>query len=193
MASLSVEDRGRFSGLPSALAIHLAGLVAQGMDAQALHDDNGFFDSTNGPISIQSDPGAATTYAQWAEILAMTVDGRRSSTPAEGGILMHPDAYNDADVLYRLATSPESFAERLARVTRLRVNASMPAAVSNVVTMLIFRGRTPAAVQAVWPGLRIEDIYTGSGTGLITFTAVALAAFSVQDVNAYDAVKINNS
>ena len=36
--------------------------------------------------------------------------------------------------------------------------------------------------KLMWPGLRIEDIYTGSGTGLITFTAVALAAFSVQDV-----------
>ena len=161
-AGLSVEDRARFSGLPAALATHLAGLVAAGMDAQALSDDNGFFDSTSGPLTIPNNPAAATTYAQWAAILAMTVDGRRSATPAEGGIIMHPDGYNDA---------PESFAERLARVTRLRVNASMPAAASNIVTMLVFRGSTPAAVQAVWPGLTIEDIYTGSGTGLITFTA----------------------
>ena len=192
-AGLSVEDRARFSGLPQALGVHLAGLVAAGMDQQALLDDNGFFDTSNRPLTIPVDPGSATTYVQWAAILAQTVDGRRSSTPGEGGIIMHPDGFNDADVLYRNATAPESFAERLARVTRLSVNSSMPGATANVVTMLVVRGRTPAAVQAIWPGLRIEDIYTGSGTGLITFTAVAMAAFSVQDTGAYAAVKINNS
>ena len=175
------------------MAIHLAGLVAQGMDAQALSDDNGFFDTTSGPLSIPNDPGSATTYTEWAAILAMTVDGRRSSTPAEGGILMHPDAFNDADVLYRNANSPESFAERLARVTRLRVNASMPAAVSNVVTMLVFRGRTPAAVQADVARIANRGHLHRERDRLNYIHRCALAAFSVQDVDAYDAVKVNNS
>ena len=46
VASVSVEDRARYPALGPALAAHLAGAVAAGMDTQALSDDGGFFDTT---------------------------------------------------------------------------------------------------------------------------------------------------
>ena len=165
------------------------------MDQQALLGTGGFFDpaAASQPLTPQADPSAATTYPEWAAILGMTVDGRRSANPSEGGLVMDLDGYNDADKLYRGGNSPESIAERITRVSKLAVSAAMPAADSNVVSMLVVRGSTPAAIQPVWPGLSIEDIYTDSGTGLVSFVAIALAAFSVQDISAYAWVKINNS
>ena len=148
------------------------------MDQQALLGTGGFFDpaAASQPLTPQADPSAATTYPEWAAILGMTVDGRRSANPSEGGLVMDLDGYNDADKLYRGGNSPESIAERITRVSKLAVSAAMP-----------------AAIQPVWPGLSIEDIYTDSGTGLVSFVAIALAAFSVQDISAYAWVKINNS
>ena len=69
------------------------------MDQQALLGTGGFFDPTaaSQPLTPQADPSAATTYPEWAAILGMTVDGRRSANPSEGGLVMHPDGYNDAD------------------------------------------------------------------------------------------------
>ena len=99
-------------------------------------------------------------------------------TCPEGGLLIHPDAFTDAEsALPRQQHQRESFAERIARVTRLQVSAAMPATASNISHLLIVRGGRPGAVQAVWPGLSIEDIFTSSGSGEISFTAVALCAF----------------
>ena len=194
VASLSVEDRARYPRLGPALAAHLAGAVAAGMDTQALSDDGGFFDTTAAtrPLTPASNPGSGTTYAQWAGILAKVVDGRHSPNLAGGGLLLHPDAFEDAEELYRGNNTSESFAERIARVSRMRVSAAMPDTASNISNVLIVRGQIPAAVQPVWPGLTIEDIYTDSGKGEISFTAVALSAFSVTHPSAYEFEKIHN-
>ena len=194
-ASLSVEDRARYPGLGPALALHLAGTIAAGMDTQALSDTRGFFDAVaaSRPLTPPSDPGTATTYPEWGAILGKVVDGRHAANLAGGGLLIHPDAFSDAEEIYRGNNSSESFAERIARVSRMQVSAAMPATASNISNVLIVRGASPGAVQPVWPGLTIEDIYTSSGTGEISFTAVALCAFSVTHPSAYEWEKINNS
>ena len=195
VASLSVEDRARYPDLPQALAVHLAGAIAAGMDAQALSDAGGFFDPTTAtrPLTPATDPAAATTYAQWQAILAKVVDGRHAANLAGGGLILHPDAFEDAEELYRGNNTSESFAERIARVSRMQVSAAMPATATNISNVLIVRGRTPAAVQPIWAGLTIQDIYTSSGTGEVSFTAVAMSAFSVTDPSSYEWEKINNS
>ena len=193
VASVSVEDRARYPTLGRALAQHLAGAVAAGMDTQALSDPGGFFDTVvaTRPLTPAGDPGAATTYVQWSEILAKVVDGRHSPNLSQGGLLIHPDAFEDAEELYRGNNTSESFAERIARVSRMQVSAAMPATASNVSNVLIVRGAIPAAIQPTWPGLTIEDIYTDSGKGEISFTAIALSAFSVQAPSAYEFEKVD--
>ena len=153
VASVSVEDQARYPSLGPALAAHLAGAVAAGMDTQALSDDGGFFDTAAGtrPLTPPSNPGSATTYGQWQAILAKVVDGRHSANLAGGGLLLHPDAFEDAEELYRGNNSSESFAERIARVSRMQVSAAMPATASNISNVLIVRGTSPGAVQPTWP------------------------------------------
>ena len=195
VASLSVEDRARYPGLGPALAAHLAGAVAAGMDTQALSDVGGFFDeaAASRPLTPPSDPGSATTYAQWQAILAKVVDGRHAANLAGGGLLLHPDAFEDAEELYRGNNTSESFAERIARVSRMQVSAAMPATDANISNVLIVRGSSPAAVQPTWPGLSIEDIYSDKETGMISFSAYVMSAFSVTHPSAYEFEKINNS
>ena len=192
VASLSVEDRARFPDIGRALAAHLAGLVAQGLDTQALTDDNGFFDTTSGPLTAPNDPAAATTYAQALAMLTAGVDGRRSANLANAGLIIGSDTFTDFMAISG-TNSDESVMERMMRIGRVMVSANMPAAASNIQNALTVRGTQPAAIQPTWPGLRIEDIYSNSGTGQIDFTAVVLAAFSVQDTGAYAWQKANVS
>ena len=147
VASVTVEDRARYPALGPALASHLAEAVAAGMDTQALSDNNGFFDATSGPLTAPNDPGAASTYDQWAAILAKVVDGRHAGSMAEGGLLLHPDAFADAEKLYRGNNSDMSFAERIARVSRMRVSDAMPDSASSISGVLIVRGGAPASIQ----------------------------------------------
>ena len=109
------------------------------------------------------------------------------ATPAsQMGILMGADSYKAGGLLYRGNNSDESSVERIARIGRLMVSASVPDPASNSQPILVVRGSTPAAVQPTWPGLTIEDIYSDSGKGEIGFTAIALAAFSVMQPAAYE-------
>ena len=149
IASLTVEDRARYPGMGPALAAHLAGAVAAGMDTQALSDTGGFFDTAAGtrPLTPPNNPSNATTYPQWQAILAKVVDGRHAANLAGGGLLLHPDAFEDAEEIYRGNNSSESFAERIARVSRMQVSAAMPATASNISNVLIVRGSSPGAVQ----------------------------------------------
>ena len=55
--------------MAQAIAQHLAGAVAAGFDQQALLGDEGFFDSSSGPLTEPSAPGSATTAAQYSEML----------------------------------------------------------------------------------------------------------------------------
>ena len=191
--SISIVDRAMFADLGPAVARHLGGAVAAGLDAQALNDNNGFFDATNGPLTSPNNPGTATTWAQYAAMVGAGLDGRHALTPADVTLIGNDDVFTDADALYRNNNSNESAAEVLGRRARFIISAAMPATVSNVANILLVRGAQQAAVQPLWPGISIEDVYTNSKTGLVAFTAVALAAFSVQQPSAYQWLKINNS
>ena len=46
---ISVEDRARFGNMAAAIAAHLGGAVALGLDQQALVGADGFFDTSSGP------------------------------------------------------------------------------------------------------------------------------------------------
>ena len=176
---ISVEDRARFGGMAEAIAQHLAGAVAAGFDQQALLGDEGFFDTTSGPLTAQTNPGSASTWANYADMLGESVDGRFASTPAEVGLLVGQATYADAAVLYRNTQSDENVMAMIARVGRLRVSAAMPAKSGNIQNILAVRGTSPAAVQPLWDGLTIEDVYTRSSHGEISFAIVGLADFSV--------------
>lgn len=190
---ISVEDRARFAGLGAAVAAHMAGAVAAGLDAQALSDTGGFFDAVaaSQPLTPAGDPGSATTYTQWAAILGSGVDGRYAPDLAAVGLLVHPDAFNDAEELYRGNNTSESFAECIARVSRLMVSASMPATASSISGLLVVKGTRQASVQPLWDGLSIEDPYTEYETGEIRFNVVGLAAFSCQQPSAYEWGKVH--
>ena len=189
-SSISVEDRARFGGLGAALAAHLAGAVVLGYDTQALTGDDGFFDATNGPLTAQANPGAATTATQYLAMLSGGVDGRYALTPADVGLAMHPDAYADGAVLYRTNQSEADVMAIIARDGRLMVNAAMPDEdANNRVNILRVKGRMQAAIQPMWDGLSIEDVYTDNSRGLIRFSVIGLADFSCQQPAAYDWLK----
>ena len=190
---ISVEDRARFGGMAEAIAMHLAGAVAAGFDQQALVGDEGFFDTSSGPLTAQTDPGSSSTWANYADMLGESVDGRFASTPAEIGLLMGQDTYADGSVLYRTNQSDENVMAMIARVGRLRVSAAMPAKSGNIQNILAVRGTVPAAVQPLWDGLTIEDVYSRSGHGEISFAVVGLADFSVTLPDAYRWLRSNLS
>ena len=81
---ISVEDRARFGGMAEAIAAHLAGAVATGLDQQALVGDEGFFDSSSGPLTEPNAPGAASTYANYTAMFDGGIDGRYASSPGRG-------------------------------------------------------------------------------------------------------------
>ena len=181
---ISVEDRARFGNMAEAIAAHLGGAVALGLDQQALVGDDGFFD-TSGPLTAPSNPGAASTYANYSQMLSGSVDGRFASVEAEVGLLVGMETFVDGAAIYRSGQSDGHLMEDLARRGRLRVSAAIAVAASNRQNVLAVRGTTPAAVQPLWDDLRIEDVYSRSEFGEIGFTIVALADFSVTQPAAY--------
>ena len=191
--TINIEDRARFPDLGTAVARHLRNAVVAGLDVMALSDDNGFFDTSSGPLTPETDPGSATTWAQAVKWLSDGVDGRWAASAADVTVIMNNTTYADIDALYRGTNTNESAAEVIERRGRLVVNANIPAVASNISQVLIARGRTQAAIQPIWANIGIEDIYTNSKSGQIAFTAVTLTDFSVQHPAAYAWVKNNNS
>ena len=192
-ANIAIEDRARLPGMSQMVTAHLRAAVIAGLDAQALSDDDGFFDTSSGPLTPQPDPGSATTWAEYSAFLTGGVDGRHAVSPADVTLLMNGATFVDGDALFRGTNTNESAMERIARLGRLVVSAAMPAAVSNIAGVLVVRGRLPAAVQPVWANVRIEDVYTDTKKGLINYTIVALADFSVVHPSAYQWKKANVS
>ena len=190
---IAIEDRARFPDLGRAVAAHLKQAVVAGLDVMALSDDNGFFDATNGPLTPETDPGSATTWAQALKWLSDGVDGRWAASAADVTVIMNSVTYADIDALYRGTNTNESAAQVIERRGRLVVNANMPAVSSSISQVLIARGRTQAAIQPIWANIGIEDIYSNSKSGQIAFTAVTLTDFSVQHPAAYAWVKDNSS
>ena len=179
--------------MAQAIAQHLAGAVAAGFDQQALLGDEGFFDSSSGPLTEPSAPGSATTAAQYSEMLTGSVDGRYSENESSVGLLIHPDTFTDGAAIYRTTNSERHVMADLASRGRVRVSAAMPAKSANIQNILAVRGTAPAAVQPLWDGLTIEDVYSRSGHGEISFVVVGLADFSVTLPDAYRWLKSNLS
>ncbi len=191
--TINIEDRARFPDLGMAVARHLRGAVMAGLDVMALSDNDGFFDTSSGPLTAPSAAATATTWAEAVKYLSDGVDGRHAASAADVTVIVNGVTYADIDGLYRGANADESAAERIERRGRLVVNANMPAAASNVSSVLIARGRLQAAVQPVWANIGIEDIYSNSKAGQIAYTAVTMADFSVQHPSAYVWARNNNS
>ena len=57
--TINIEDRARFPDLGTAVARHLRNAVVAGLDVMALSDDNGFFDTSSGPLTPETVPGSA--------------------------------------------------------------------------------------------------------------------------------------
>ena len=183
---ISVEDRARFGNMAAAIAAHLGGAVALGLDQQAMVGADGFFDSSSGPLTAPSNPGAASTYANYSAMLSSSVDGRYAENEAAVGLLVGMDTFVDGAAIYRSNNSEGHLMEDLARRGRLRVSAAMAAKDgNNRQNVLAVRGSSPASVQPLWDDLRIEDVYSRSEFGEISFTIVALADFSVTQPAAY--------
>ena len=183
---ISVEDRARFGNMAAAIAAHLGGAVALGLDQQAMVGADGFFDSSSGPLTAPSNPGAASTYANYSAMLSGSVDGRYAENEAAVGLLVGMDTFVDGAAIYRSNNSEGHLMEDLARRGRLRVSAAMAAKDgNNRQNVLAVRGSSPASVQPLWDDLRIEDVYSRSEFGEISFTIVALADFSVTQPAAY--------
>ena len=183
---ISVEDRARFGNMAAAIAAHLGGAVALGLDQQAMVGADGFFDTSSGPLTAPSNPGAASTYANYSAMLSGSVDGRYAENEAAVGLLVGMDTFVDGAAIYRSANSEGHLMEDLARRGRLRVSAAMAAKDgNNRQNVLAVRGSSPASVQPLWDDLRIEDVYSRSEFGEISFTIVALADFSVTQPAAY--------
>ena len=183
---ISVEDRARFGNMAAAIAAHLGGAVALGLDQQAMVGADGFFDTSSGPLTAPSNPGAASTYANYSAMLSGSVDGRYAENEAAVGLLVGMDTFVDGAAIYRSNNSEGHLMEDLARRGRLRVSAAMAGKDgNNRQNVLAVRGSSPAAVQPLWDDLRIEDVYSRSEFGEISFTIVALADFSVTQPAAY--------
>ena len=192
-ANIAIEDRARLPGMGQMVTAHLRAAVIAGLDAQALSDNDGFFDASSGPLTAQTDPGSATTWAEYSAMLTGGVDGRHAVSPADVTLLINSATFVDGDALFRGTNTNESAMERIGRLGRIVVSAAMPAAVSNIAGVLVCRGRLPAAIQPVWANIRIEDVAVDAKKGLINYTIVTLADFSVVHPSAYQWKKANVS
>ena len=136
-------------------------------------------------MTAPSNPSAASTYANYSQMLSSSVDGAYASVEAEVGLLIGMETFVDGAAIYRSANSEGHLMEDLARRGRLRVSSAVAASANNRQNVLAVRGSSPAAVQPLWDDLRIEDVYSRSEFGEISFTIVALADFSVTQPAAY--------
>ena len=187
--TISVEDRAKFDGLGAAVAAHLAGAVAKGYDDQAL---SAFFLAAN--LTEPNAPGAASTYANYASGLHAGVDGRYAPSTAMVKLLIGEATYTDGAEIYRVAQSTESIMDRIARISGgLMVSDTVPAAAANIQNALLIRGMGQMAVQPLWDGLSLEDMYSESDKGEVKFTMVGLSGFSIQQPSAYAWQKYNLS
>ena len=190
--SITVEDRMRFPNLGTAVTEHLRRAVTAGLDRQAVSDDGGFFDASSGPLGAAPTKTSASNYADYLAMVSGNVDGQFAANLAQVGLLIGTDTFTDAMALDG-TNNDESVIERIGRVARYRVSPAVPAPASNVQYVLAVKGGNQAAVQPTWPGLRIEDIYSRSAHGEIKFTVSVGAAFSVQQIAAYDWLAANVS
>ena len=88
--------------MAAAIAAHLGGAVALGLDQQAMVGADGFFDSSSGPLTAPSNPGAASTYANYSAMLSGSVDGRYAENEAAVGLLVGMDTFVDGAAIYRI-------------------------------------------------------------------------------------------
>ena len=114
--NISIEDRARLPGMSAMVTAHLRAAVIAGLDAQALSDDDGFFDESSGPLTPQQDPGSATTWAEYSAMLTGGVDGRHAVSPAAVTLIMNGKTFTDGDALFRGNMTSESAMERIARM-----------------------------------------------------------------------------
>ena len=178
------EDMARYAGMGAAIAAHLAGAVAAGLDQQALVGDEGFFDSSSGPLTMVA-ATATDTFATATSKMYGSVDGQFSGAASEIALIIGSATYGHWAGLYRGANSDVNAARHMEAAGTLYVSSGMPAVGSNKQSILAVRGAAQGAVQPLWQGVSLEDPYSGSGNGEVKFTAIMLSDFSVQQQGAY--------
>ena len=115
-------------------------------------------------MTAPSNPGAASTYANYSAMLSGSVDGRYAENESAVGLLVGMDTFVDGAAIYRSANSEGHLMEDLARRGRLRVSAAMAGQRREQPAERLGGAREVALLQFNRCGddLRIEDVYSAA-------------------------------
>ena len=130
-----------------------------------------------------SNPTAIATFEQFISGVAAGIDGKWAHSLKELRVLTHPQAYKLALEKYRTTESTESAATFLSReLGSWKTSSRMPAKVSNISKVLMFRSGRPGLKTAVLPSysiIQIDDPYTDAASGQRHFTISAIVGNKV--------------
>ncbi len=199
---LRVEDLHRLAGMESALRADLRGSLSESLDAQTLVGD-GVAPNVTGLLSeLPAAAAAGAAEFSWQEavqVIADQVDGKYAADPSMVRMLCASDLYSKMAIRLVAASSSGSSVSAASRYIQeisggLRVSANMPAADSNISTVLLSRMGHAGAFAPIWGNSfeLIRDPYSHSATGEVALTAIILWAFVVprEDVFALRKLRI---
>ena len=110
------EDAASFAQMPEALRMNLSDAIASKIDQHIIADGpEGLLGDT--VIDVPDVPDAVAAYADYRAAITGRVDGRYASTPSEVRLLWGDETYRQADGLFRTATTDESAAEMVRRIS----------------------------------------------------------------------------
>ena len=156
----------------AALSDELDHQIIAGNDSGA--NLNGLLNQLNDPTS----PTAIATFEQFISGVAGGIDGKWSHSLRELKVMTHPQVYKLALDKYRTTESTESAATYLSReLGSWKTSSRMPAKVSNISKVLMFRSGRPGLKTAVLPTyatLQVDDPYTDAASGQrhVTLSAI---------------------
>ena len=166
--------------LADAVRSRMQYLILNGDEGTNSHEPDGFLTTLAAP----ADPGAVSTFADYAGAHALAVDGIHAETEGQVSSVIGVASYQHAAGVYQ-AGSGESGSEALRRRSMMCVASSYipaPTGAQNIQKGSIFHAAGPNgggimrgdSVAAMWPSLEvIRDIYSQASQG-VTLTWVAL-------------------
>ena len=162
--------------LADAVRAKMSDLILNGNETTNAHEPDGFLTKLMAP----ADPGATSTFADYAGTPALAVDGIHASEEGQSALVMGTAAYQHAASTYRTGAGSESAVESLKRRSgSIMASNFVPAATGaqKIQNGNILHAMGPNgggadmrgdSVAAVWPTLEvIRDIYTQASRGVV--------------------------
>ena len=162
--------------LADAVKAKMSDLILLGNEGTNAHEPDGFLTK----IAAPADPGATSTFADYAGTPALAVDGIHASEEGQSALVMGTAAYQHAASAYRTNAGSESAVESLKRRAGMVMASNFvpaPAGATEIQNGNILHAMGPNgggadmrgdSVAAIWPTLEvIRDIYTQTSQGVV--------------------------